>query len=48
MLAMERGKPGRNYFLAGPVHTIVVALAVARVDHGNTGAAACAMPAAAS
>jgi len=28
-LAMERGQPGRNYFLAGPVHTIVEALAMA-------------------
>lgn len=29
MLAMERGQPGRNYFLAGPAHTIVEALAMA-------------------
>lgn len=28
--AMERGQPGRNYFLAGPVHTIVEALAIAQ------------------
>lgn len=28
-LAMERGRPGRNYFLAGPVHTIADALALA-------------------
>ena len=28
-LAMERGQPGRNYFLAGPVHTIVEALTMA-------------------
>jgi nucleoside-diphosphate-sugar epimerase len=29
VLAMERGQPGRNYFLAGPVHTIIEALAIA-------------------
>lgn len=29
LLAMERGQVGRNYFLAGPVHTIVDALAIA-------------------
>jgi nucleoside-diphosphate-sugar epimerase len=29
LLAMERGQPGRNYFLAGPVYTIVAALKVA-------------------
>jgi nucleoside-diphosphate-sugar epimerase len=29
LLAMERGRPGRNYFLAGPVHTLVDALAIA-------------------
>jgi len=29
-LAMERGTPGRNYFLAGPVHTIVEALQIAQ------------------
>ena len=29
LLAMEKGKPGRNYFLAGPVHTIVQALQIA-------------------
>ena len=29
MLAMEQGQPGRNYFLAGPAHTIVEALAMA-------------------
>ena len=34
MLAMERGKPGRNYFLAGPVHTIVDALAIAQTITG--------------
>jgi len=28
-LAMERGEPGRNYFLAGPVHTLVEALDIA-------------------
>ncbi len=28
-LAMEKGQPGRNYFLAGPAHTIIDALAVA-------------------
>jgi nucleoside-diphosphate-sugar epimerase len=29
VLAMERGQPGRNYFLAGPVHTLVDALDIA-------------------
>lgn len=29
VLAMERGQPGRNYFLAGPVYTIIDALKVA-------------------
>jgi nucleoside-diphosphate-sugar epimerase len=29
LLAMERGRPGRNYFLAGPAHTIAEALAIA-------------------
>jgi nucleoside-diphosphate-sugar epimerase len=29
LLAMERGQAGRNYFLAGPVHTVIDALAVA-------------------
>ena len=29
LLAMERGEPGRNYFLAGPVYTIVEALEIA-------------------
>jgi nucleoside-diphosphate-sugar epimerase len=29
VLAMERGKPGRNYFLAGPVYTLVEALDIA-------------------
>jgi nucleoside-diphosphate-sugar epimerase len=29
ILAMEKGKPGRSYFLAGPPHTIVEALDVA-------------------
>ena len=28
-LAMERGQPGRSYFLAGPVHTLVEALDIA-------------------
>ena len=28
-LAMELGEPGRNYFLAGPVHTLVEALDIA-------------------
>ena len=28
-LAMERGQPGRSYFLAGPVHTLVEALDMA-------------------
>jgi len=30
LLAMERGQPGRNYFLAGPTHTIVDALEIAQ------------------
>jgi nucleoside-diphosphate-sugar epimerase len=29
VLAMERGVPGRSYFLAGPAHTLVEALDVA-------------------
>ena len=29
LLAMERGKPGRNYFLAGPPHTLTEALEIA-------------------
>jgi nucleoside-diphosphate-sugar epimerase len=29
LLAMERGRPGRSYFLAGPVHTIVEAIDLA-------------------
>jgi nucleoside-diphosphate-sugar epimerase len=29
LLAMERGEPGRNYFLAGPVHTLEEALHIA-------------------
>jgi nucleoside-diphosphate-sugar epimerase len=29
ILAMERGQPGRHYFLAGPIHTIVEALDLA-------------------
>ena len=29
LLAMERGKPGRNYFLAGPPHTLAEALEIA-------------------
>jgi nucleoside-diphosphate-sugar epimerase len=29
LLAMERGQPGRSYFLAGPVHTIVEAIDLA-------------------
>ncbi len=29
ILAMEQGQPGRNYFLAGPVHTVIEALAFA-------------------
>lgn len=28
--ALERGKPGRHYFLAGPVHTLVDALEIAQ------------------
>jgi nucleoside-diphosphate-sugar epimerase len=34
VLAMERGQPGRNYFLAGPVHTIVEALEMAEAITG--------------
>lgn len=30
LLAMERGTPGRSYFLAGPVHTLVEALQIAQ------------------
>jgi nucleoside-diphosphate-sugar epimerase len=30
LLAMERGTPGRQYFLAGPVHTLVEALQLAQ------------------
>ncbi|HXT68997.1 MAG TPA: NAD-dependent epimerase/dehydratase family protein [Vicinamibacterales bacterium] len=30
ILAMEQGAPGRSYFLAGPVHTLVEALEIAR------------------
>jgi nucleoside-diphosphate-sugar epimerase len=30
LLAMEKGQAGRNYFLAGPVHTLEEALAVAQ------------------
>jgi nucleoside-diphosphate-sugar epimerase len=29
ILAMEKGTPGRNYFLAGPAHTLVEALEIA-------------------
>jgi nucleoside-diphosphate-sugar epimerase len=29
VLAMERGQPGRNYFLAGPVHTLTSAIELA-------------------
>jgi nucleoside-diphosphate-sugar epimerase len=29
MLAMEKGQPGRNYFICGPVHTLVEGLALA-------------------
>jgi nucleoside-diphosphate-sugar epimerase len=29
VLAMEQGRPGRTYFLAGPAHTVVEALAMA-------------------
>jgi nucleoside-diphosphate-sugar epimerase len=29
LLAMEQGRPGRNYFLAGPVHTMIEALDIA-------------------
>jgi nucleoside-diphosphate-sugar epimerase len=34
ILAMDKGKPGRSYFLAGPAHTIVEALEIA---HSFTG-----------
>jgi len=30
LLAMEQGRPGRNYFLAGPVHTMIEALDIAQ------------------
>jgi nucleoside-diphosphate-sugar epimerase len=30
ILAMEKGQPGRSYFLAGPVHTLVEALQIAQ------------------
>jgi len=30
LLAMDRGAPGRNYFLAGPVHTLEEALEIAQ------------------
>lgn len=33
-LAMERGEQGRNYFLAGPVHTLVEALDIAAAITG--------------
>lgn len=29
VLAMEKGQPGRNYFICGPVHTLVEALGIA-------------------
>ena len=29
ILALEKGKPGRNYFLAGPVHTLVEGIQIA-------------------
>ena len=29
LLALERGRPGRNYFLAGPAHTMIEAIATA-------------------
>ena len=34
VLAMERGQPGRNYFLAGPAHTIVEAIDIASAITG--------------
>jgi nucleoside-diphosphate-sugar epimerase len=34
VLAMERGTPGRSYFLAGPVHTLVEALQMAQAITG--------------
>jgi nucleoside-diphosphate-sugar epimerase len=33
-LAMERGRPGRNYFLAGPPHTLAEALEIAEAITG--------------
>jgi len=30
MLAMEKGQPGRNYFICGPVHTLVEGLEIAQ------------------
>ena len=37
LLAMERGQPGRNYFLAGPAHTFEHAIAIAREITGIPG-----------
>lgn len=34
VLAMEKGAPGRNYFLAGPAHTIAAALDLAQTITG--------------
>jgi nucleoside-diphosphate-sugar epimerase len=34
VLALERGKPGRNYFLAGPVHTLVEGIQIASTITG--------------
>lgn len=34
VLALEKGKPGRNYFLAGPVHTLVDGIQIASAITG--------------
>ena len=34
VLALEKGKPGRNYFLAGPVHTLVEGIQMASAITG--------------
>ncbi len=37
ILALERGRPGRNYFLAGPVHTLTDAIRLAESIVGIRG-----------
>ncbi len=34
MLAMEKGQPGRNYFICGPIHTLVDAIDMAQTITG--------------